>query len=184
MALVGDRIRAIREPSTQLIKHSNLRDYRLGRVGGIWAQITRGIESEAGAISNQFTISCSFFGLCFTVGIGWRLAATVSDDSMCPSRKEAGRGRISGLSVVRCGMVILPMSGELFEPRARRPCHFRQHSRTTDNPEVRQDAGEFAKRPLVGRLPTVTGSKEVIAKHKTHASSRHWRDRHHRPGSS
>src|SRR5664280_1724050 len=82
MALVGDRIRAIREPSTQLIKHSNLRDYRFGRVEGIWAQITRGIESEAGAISNQFTISCSFFGLCFTVGIGWRLAATVSDDSM------------------------------------------------------------------------------------------------------
>src|SRR5664279_5489519 len=141
MALVGDRIRAIREPSTQLIKHSNLRDYRFGRVGGIWAQITRGIESEAGAISNQFTISCSFFGLCFTVGIGWRLAATVSDDSMCSSRKEAGRGRISGLSVVRCGMGILPLSGELFEPRARRPCHFRQHSRTTDNPEMRPPKG-------------------------------------------
>src|SRR5664280_3176825 len=74
-----------------------------------------------------------------------------------PSRKEAGRGRISGLSVVRCGMGILPLSGELFEPRARRPCHFRQHSRTTDNPEMRP----LARRTQISL--TIAGASDCFA---------------------
>jgi hypothetical protein len=44
--------------------------------------------------------------------------------------------------MVRCGMGILPMSGGLSEPRARRLCHFRPDSQPTDDGELGANEGE------------------------------------------